>query len=123
MILDRANNIDGWMSGPELQFLAEMASKYNHILEVGSYKGRSTRALADNTKGQVVCCDPWDGKYQYYANKGIECPDAAQGSFHQNGDNEIYSQFFINLYDHIKSGKLRVFRCNFDQLDPNNLEE
>jgi len=114
--LGRAFDIGGWMSGPELLLLAEFASKSKKILEVGSFRGRSTRALADNTDGQIVACDPWDGKYQYYVTKGIDCPDAAFGQFHSNGTNEIYSEFYMNLHDHIKNGKLRVFRCNFDEL-------
>lgn len=50
------------MTEKELTWLAEQASTRQAILEIGSYKGRSTRAMADNLmpKGSIVCIDPWD---------------------------------------------------------------
>lgn len=112
--LDRALSIQGWMSDLELHFLAETAQKSKDILEIGSYKGRSTRALADNTDGIIHCIDPWDGKYQVYGSKTY--PDLAFQSFiHQNGDDTIFGLFECNLADHLKSGKVVVHRCNFDQ--------
>lgn len=115
--LGRAISINGWMSVPELQILAEFAKCSNKILEVGAFRGRSTRALADNTNGEVVVCDPWDGKYQYYVSRDIHNPDAAFGHFHENGSDGIYSEFYMNLHDHIKKGKVRIFRCNFENLE------
>ena len=47
--ISHAINIPGWMSVEELTYLAEAASKSNIIVEVGSWKGRSTIALAANT--------------------------------------------------------------------------
>jgi len=111
--LDRASSIHGWMSGPELQFLAETASKCKFIAEAGSYKGRSTRALADNTEGIVFAVDPWDGKYQVYGKR--DYGDEAFLSFHQNGNNEIYSEFYMNLYDHIQNKKVIINRMNFTE--------
>ncbi len=61
--LDRALAIDGWMAPAELAWLARTASISKNILEVGSYKGRSTRALCDNTTGRVTAVDPWQGPY------------------------------------------------------------
>lgn len=105
------------MSGPELQFLAEIANRSNNILEVGSYKGRSTRALADNTNGKVNVVDPWDGKYQYYADKN--CINKARGAYHENGNNEVYADFCINLYSHINNGKVIINRMNFNEFKTN----
>ena len=59
--LDKAFSIPGWMLPTELLWLAEQASKHSRIVEIGSYLGRSTRALADNTPGFVIAIDDWEG--------------------------------------------------------------
>lgn len=59
--IERAKRIEGWMSEPELLWLAEQAEKHKVIVEIGSYLGRSTRALADNTPGVVYALDDWYG--------------------------------------------------------------
>lgn len=55
------NSIIGWMSGDELDFLYTEAQKMDSIVEIGSYKGRSTLALLEACKGQVVAVDTWLG--------------------------------------------------------------
>lgn len=64
MNLERALRIEGWMSTPELTYLAETASRHSRIAEVGSWKGRSTAALAANTSGHVTAIDTWEGSYE-----------------------------------------------------------
>jgi predicted O-methyltransferase YrrM len=51
----------GFMSDPELIWLAEQAAAHQCIAEVGSWTGRSTRAMADNTKGVIWAIDTWEG--------------------------------------------------------------
>ncbi len=63
ILLDRALAIDGWMSPVELEFLGKIAQSKDKIIEIGSYKGRSTRALCDNARGIVIAVDPWAGPY------------------------------------------------------------
>lgn len=57
--IQKALPIPGWMSEPELLWLAEQSSRAVAIAEIGSWRGRSTRALADNTSGVVFAIDPW----------------------------------------------------------------
>ena len=59
--IDQALTIDGWMSPQELIWLARQAEKHQCIAEVGSYLGRSTRALAEHTPGVVYAIDDWYG--------------------------------------------------------------
>jgi len=62
-MIENALKIPGWMDNRELMWLARMAQECKIIVEFGSYKGRSTRALAENTTGVVYAVDPWDGLY------------------------------------------------------------
>jgi len=50
--------IDGWMSEEELQWLFEQAQEMKTILEIGSFKGRSTDALL-SSKAKVTAVDNW----------------------------------------------------------------
>jgi hypothetical protein len=58
-----AMQIEGWMSENELRWLAKMSKDFEISVEFGSHCGRSTRAIADNTKGVVYAVDPWTGQY------------------------------------------------------------
>lgn len=102
MNIARALNIRGWMTEPELHLLAEQATKHARIVEAGSYCGRSSRVLADNTPGHVYCVDPWDGMCQTY---GI--------TTYSNGYNREMKEFVDNLKDHIMDGRVTVHRMKF----------
>ncbi len=53
--------IDGWMEQRELEFLNEQAKQMESIVEIGSWKGRSTKALLDGCPGTVTAIDHWKG--------------------------------------------------------------
>lgn len=53
--------IEGWMTFEELIWLHSTAKEMDTVLELGSWKGRSTHALATACKGKVTCVDTWKG--------------------------------------------------------------
>ena len=57
--------VEGWCAKEELEYLAFLAEKSRCILEVGSWKGRSTSALAAHTPGIVVAVDTWRGSVEH----------------------------------------------------------
>jgi hypothetical protein len=55
------NSIDGWMNEPDLQFLFATSKKMRHVVEIGSWKGRSTHALCSGCPGMVHSVDTFQG--------------------------------------------------------------
>lgn len=86
--IGKACAIDGWMAVPELEFLASQARVNKRIIELGSFLGRSTRALADNTEGKVLAIDHWRG------------PNDVEIA----GREFLFESFVENLKDRIDSG-------------------
>lgn len=75
------------MSVEELMWLAKQATERSLIIEFGSYLGRSSAALAENTPGAVICVDNWSA-YCVYEDGNI-CPhleDNSLARFLQNVD-------------------------------------
>jgi len=58
--LDKNLDIPGWMNVEELRCLNRMASQMNSVVEIGSWKGRSSYALLSGCN-DVVCVDHWKG--------------------------------------------------------------
>lgn len=90
----RAKATPGWMKPTELVWLAEAATRARTIVEIGSWQGRSTRALADHTTGTVYAVDPWSGDYP-----------ADDGSV-SDIRTDVSRQFKAHLRDHIASGRV-----------------
>lgn len=103
--IEKALAIPGWMSERELTWLATQAKQCDIIIEVGCYKGRSTRALADNTWGTVLAVDSWAGPM--YLEDGDSLLQV---------DTYVMPEFLYNLRDHISYGRVfpnRVFFSGF----------
>ena len=93
--LDKALAIPGWMSLPEICWLAKSATEHSRILEIGSYLGRSTRALADNTPGVVLALDDWQGP------RDAEHEDNLFAKFTENMQGANYAAYVVNHADGI----------------------
>ena len=60
-------HIDGWMSEQELHFLHDTAKTMQSVVEIGSYKGRSTYALCSSGCPLVTSVDPhWSGTFKEF---------------------------------------------------------
>ena len=57
--LARAEKIPGWMSTEELTWLANAAGRCTSIIEIGAWRGRTTRAMADNSSAVIFPVDTW----------------------------------------------------------------
>lgn len=97
--LSNAVNIKGFMFENELEWLARTAKKSKCIVEIGTYYGRSARAIADNTEGKLYCIDPYPGVV-FYQN-GVSA--ISSGSY-------VFRQAQKNLSEHILSGKVLIHR-------------
>ena len=95
--LSRAENLQGWMSSKELIWLGQKAQLHRRIIELGSYLGRSTRILGENTAGYVVAIDWWHGTPTEFAESSPET---------------LFERFHENIEDLIKARKVRPWRVN-----------
>lgn len=101
--IERAKTIEGWMADSELEWLARQAKKSSVFVEIGSWCGRSSRAIADNlpVDALLVCVDTFNG------SSGE--PDAHVTAKEREGDG-VYMKFLANLYDHIRLGRVMPLR-------------
>lgn len=97
-----AAGIDGWMSEAELAWLAGVAKGCRIIVEIGSWKGRSTKALAMHTGGVVYAIDDWRGDEHGSAELRQEL--AAKGP------DGVHAEFLRNLEPEIRAGRVVVLR-------------
>ena len=95
--ITKALAIPGWMSEGELTWLATTAQTCQTILEIGSYLGRSTRALADACPGHVYVVDTWTN-YAWVLD-----PTARDGD-------AVYRRCQQNLAPHLDTGHVTLWR-------------
>lgn len=97
MNIERALKTNGWMSENELAYIASLASKSKLIVELGSWRGRSAVAWAENTSGVVYCIDTWATNAY-----GITFPDDPS-DLHQR------PEWLWNLFVHNTQGLANIF--------------
>jgi predicted O-methyltransferase YrrM len=96
--IEYGEHIQGWMNTWELEWLANMACRSDKIIEVGSWRGRSTTAIANFMRGQLWCVDAWQGLY------GLN--DTASKPYAE----EAYSEFMNNMKRFIDADMLHVIK-------------
>jgi precorrin-6B methylase 2 len=69
--IEYTNKIDGWMTEGELNWLYRKAKTMDSIIEIGSWKGKSTHAFLSACKGQVTAIDHFKGSNEK-EHKGVK---------------------------------------------------
>jgi hypothetical protein len=100
--ISRACQISGWMNIADLEWLASQARVNHRIIELGSFLGRSSRALCDNTDGKVLCIDHWHG------------PDDVEVA----GREHLYEEFILHLGDRVHDGVCVPWNINHRDITP-----
>lgn len=96
--ISQALGIAGWMSPRELRWLAERAAVADLVAEVGSWKGRSTRALGDHVRGTVFAVDTWEGQ--------VDDATHVNRELSLRGRAVIFAEFLVNVGDLVTRGKV-----------------
>ena len=78
--------IDGWMDGDALNWLYDQATQMDSIVEIGSWKGRSTHALLSGCRGPVFAVDHFKGN-----------PDELEGAHKEATQRDIFEDFWRNV--------------------------
>jgi hypothetical protein len=95
-LIDKAEGIKGWTSEKELAALREFASLSDSVVEIGSWKGRSTKELLENCRGTVYAVDTWEGSIGDISGMIAK-------------EQNIYSEFMKNVGDY---PNLKVLKGN-----------
>ena len=91
------NDIEGWTTELELEWLEERAKGMDSIVEVGCWKGRSAKTLLKGCPGKVWCVDHFNGS-----------PDTQFSSRVRAERENIYQRFIENvgLYPNLEIMKM-----------------
>lgn len=98
-ILKRTSQIEGWLSDEVAELLINLAKNSSVIVEVGSWKGKSTINMAlANSKAKIYAIDPFTGsqEHQYKADTDID----------------TYEAFLKNCRDFNVAGQIIPLRMN-----------
>lgn len=96
--VEAAVKISGWMTDVELRWLAFCAAGKGVVVELGTWQGRSAKAMAATVGGRLFCVDPW------YDHREGEYPELGSGK-----DN-TFLKFKENVAQEIASGKIVPMR-------------
>ena len=99
-------HIQGWMTSQELDWLAQQAAKSHYIVEVGSWRGRSTTAIANHMLGELWCVDAWKGK--------LSMDDEAMYPGSEEEAAQAEREFLVNMKEHIAINRLYILKGSSD---------
>jgi len=104
MNITKAKQIEGWMHDSELFWLAETSKDKTIICEIGSWKGRSSKAIADNMPENATlwCIDTWKGSLNERETTQKEADDLY-------GDG-VYYDFLQSNIEEIQKGRVIPLR-------------
>jgi hypothetical protein len=94
--MEYSNDIKGWIAPDELQFLYDTAKDMKYIVEIGSYKGKSTVAMLESGN-QVIAIDHWEG------SEGLKMTGNEYDEFIRN--TKGYDNLVIIKGDSVESAK------------------
>lgn len=103
----RALPIAGWLEQEEIKWIASAAQTRRVIIEIGCWKGRSTKALALCTPGVVYAIDHWEGSPSELATTYREID--------LHGSDSVFSVFLENLEREIAAGKVIPIKAHSNQ--------
>lgn len=89
--LIRATAIEKGCSIADFKWLAEMAAGKQRIVELGTFHGRSTRAMLDNSDAHIWCIDHWQGSR----------PGVSHGLIADDRDFEIFLENISDARDRV----------------------
>jgi hypothetical protein len=78
--------LEGWMHFVELDWLSRRAARAKSVVEIGSWKGRSTAALLQACLGTVYAVDTFEGS-----------PSELDGAHQEAKTGDIFAQFIANV--------------------------
>lgn len=103
-ILGAAMKLTGWMIQPELEWLIEQTSTRRTVVEIGSWKGRSMKAMSLSIQGVAYSVDHWhDSSFPPPPNESRWDSDWLEVKY--NGSGSVKGEFMRNLANEIASGK------------------
>jgi hypothetical protein len=91
-MLDHCTKISEWTEPVEIAWLAEAAKQHTFIAEVGSYKGKSAKAMAWECPGKIICVDSFHDPIRETGENG----------------NEVKATFEQNLKYELETGKVTL---------------
>lgn len=102
--ITRAQAIEGFMTNGDLEWLAWSARDKHVIVELGCYKGRSTRAMADHCPGRVWAVDD----FLTGGDSGAEAKACFAEEFAANLRDLIPDKVIPVALDHAHAARLSV---------------